>query len=165
MSKYDTLGARIGAAVLDSLIMIPVTLAVSFLAAFASGFSMIGAVLLNVLPAVISLFYVVLMHTFFGQTLGKMAMKVKLVDDSERPVIFGQAVLRSLPQVAYVIFVLTFAGRHDFEIGSTTLTLVALFWILYVLFQLIDIGLFLMNDKHRALHDFIAKTVVIRTDK
>lgn len=159
MEKYKTVGHRIGASLIDGLVMIPVT----FIFGIIGGLVKSG-ILMNIIPLIISVLYVVLMHTFYGQTLGKMAVKVKVVDDQERPIIFGQAVLRSLPQIAYLFFILTFLNSSQFVPGSNTGTFYSIFWVIYVLFYLIDIGLFIINDKHRSLHDFLAKTIVIRTN-
>lgn len=159
MEKYQTIGHRIGASFIDGLVMIPVTFVFTVIGGIAG-----NGILMNLIPPVFSVLYVVLMHTFHGQTLGKMALKIKVVDDQERPIIFGQAVLRSLPQFAYLLFILTFVSSSKFGPESNTGTFYIFFWIVYVLFYVFDIGLFLINDKHRSLHDFLAKTVVIRTN-
>jgi uncharacterized RDD family membrane protein YckC len=162
MEKYETLGRRFGALILDSLILIPVNLVVSFLTVLMSWSPGILTVS-SALGGVISVSYYILMHYQYGQTLGKMVMKVKVLDDSEGAINFGQAVIRSLPQLIPAMFAVSFstADRTDnlsaSVVGTLISGLVSIFWIA-------DVIVCLVNDKRRALHDFIAGTIVVRTD-
>ncbi|HQU86918.1 MAG TPA: RDD family protein, partial [Pyrinomonadaceae bacterium] len=92
------------ASIIDSLVMMPFSIIGTFAAGLGSVhpvFAVIGANL----PGILSVVYITFAHAYYGQTVGKKVMKIKVLDDSEKPLIFGQAVLRSLPQIATVFFV------------------------------------------------------------
>lgn len=164
MDKYQTFLPRIGASIVDSLLMIPLIFITPFIAAFLESYMPKARFFAVILLGIVSALYVILMHTFYGQTLGKMLVKVKVVDVYEKPIIFGQAVLRSLPLVALVMFYLAFSGVEPAKDAFMNLTFAALFWFLLSLFIVVDIVTFLANKRHCALHDFIAGTIVVRTD-
>jgi uncharacterized RDD family membrane protein YckC len=156
MEKYQTFWRRFWASLIDSLILLPLT----WLAAFV--FSFIG-VLAPLLAGFVSVFYYVLMHFYYGQTVGKMALKVKVVDDFEAPINLGQSLLRNLPQLFPVMFAVSFSTAGN----TSDVLLVFLVTVIQgflTMFSLADMIVCLANEKRRALHDFIAGTVVIRTD-
>ena len=92
--KYSTFGPRFCAGFIDGLIFIPFGWIESIT------FSHSASVPLRVLACVISssayLVYSIWMHGRRGQTLGKMACKVIVLDVSERPLSIRQAVLRDI---------------------------------------------------------------------
>ena len=74
MEKFDTIGSRFLAALIDSLLAIPITILVMV---FANLFNSPKInFTLTIAMSAIPVFYTILMHNFYGQTLGKMAMKV-----------------------------------------------------------------------------------------
>ncbi len=99
MEKYQTFTPRLFALIIDALIFLPL----SFLDNLIKE--------ANLLPAIFALWllvssaahplYSILMHGIYGQTLGKMAMKVKVVDAFEKPITFHHAVLRELPYLSF----------------------------------------------------------------
>lgn len=168
MEKYQTVGARFLASLIDSLLAIPVAI-VTMIAAnlFSSpkiNFS------LTIAMSVIPVLYTILMHNFYGQTLGKMAMKVKVLDITERPITFTQSVVRSLPQL-FPVFISASTLSHQIlpqtdevfpnDVFGTILTVI---YGLYSLWNIFDIIICLSSDKKRALHDLVAGTVVVKTD-
>ena len=167
MEKFDTIGSRFLASLIDSLLAIPVTILVM---GFANIFDSPKINLaLTISISAIPVFYTILMHNFYGQTLGKMAMKVKVLDISEKPITFTQAVIRSLPQLLPVfitastlISAMKVSGDPDAEefLGFA----VTAAYVLYSIWGIADIIVCLSSEKKRALHDFIAGTVVVRTD-
>lgn len=159
MDKYQTLGARILALILDGVFLIFASVAIVVLSINIGGWM---AENLTTLTAVFSLCYHVLLHYYFGQTLGKKIANVKVVDISEKPVTFGQSVIRSLPQLIVVMFSISFSTA-DKLYGEPDEMFWKLQWGVWI-FTLIDIGFFLAQEKRRALHDFIAGTIVVRTD-
>jgi len=161
MEKYETLWRRIGAFILDSIILSLVSWGILFVFLFTGSSPAIAAVS-SALVAVVSVSYSILLHTLYGQTVGKMAAKVKVLDDSENPINFGQAVLRSLPQLVLAMFALSFSTA-DADAFSTTVLAVLINGSVTVFF-IGDVIVFLVNEKRRALHDFIAGTIVVRTD-
>lgn len=167
MEKYQTIAPRFAALIIDGLLMIPL----SFLAGI---FSSIGnntkfALLSNVVISSVPIIYTILLHNFYGQTLGKMAMKVKVLDVSENPINFTQAVIRSLPQMlplfitaSTLISAMKLSGDASENEILTIATAAA--YGLYGIWGIADIIVCLSSDKKRALHDLIAGTVVVKTN-
>ena len=115
-------------------------------------------------------FYSIYMHGKYGQTFGKMAMSVKIVTyPEELPITYRHAILRDLPyfiiyflETCFITAVIVFPNlAYNSAINSTTqiLGFANLGWILLEVFSM------LFNDKKRAVHDIIAKTVVVNIDK
>lgn len=163
MEKYKTVGHRFIASIIDSLLTLPFILLTSFLTSFLDFSPVLMTVSAN-LTGILSVFYKILMHGYYGQTLGKMAVKVKVLDSSERPIVVGQAALRSLPQIVVLFFGLTFSPQSPVDESYSWGIFAALFWGIYVIYEIFNVAVFFINEKHRALHDFIGGTVVVRTD-
>lgn len=164
MEKYKTFFPRFVALLIDSFIMLPLAILDDWFrqAEFPPVFFYIWIPLSSlVLPV-----YTITMNGLCGQTLGKMAMNVKILDVSEEPVKFGQAVLRDLPQLIFnigaIYLGIVFFGQ-DTE-SENVKTAYAAFGTLAMIWGLADISTFFLNDKRRALHDFLARTVVVRTN-
>lgn len=115
------------------------------------------------------------MHTKCGQTYGKMVCKIRVVDcRTEGAVTFRQTLVREgIPIAASWVLIgyeihglstgkLSSAVLSGNEIGRDhtfrLLSMVPLFWFIA------EVGTMLTNDKRRALHDYIAGTVVVRTN-
>ena len=109
-NKYETFGRRVGAAILDSFILFPVGLGISLVFLF---FNIASPLLGSAAAGLISAAYYILTHYRYGQTFGKMAAKVKVLDDSENPINFGQAIVRSLPQLLVPMFAISFSTAGE----------------------------------------------------
>lgn len=159
MEKYQTLGKRFGAAILDSFVLffVGAILSVAFaLVGLKSDFT-------STVTAAVSVLYTILMHYYYGQTVGKMAAKVKVLDESEKPINFGQSILRSLPQLIPLMFAVSFSTA-DNNAGSATEFWERTIITLSLAFFLIDALVCAASAKHRAIHDMLAGTIVVRTD-
>lgn len=161
MEKYETFWRRAGAAFLDSVVLIPVNWGVSLFVMFMNSPSLVFS---WGLPAFIAALYYILMHYYRGQTLGKMAVKVKVLDDSETPINLGQAILRSLPQLLVPMFAVSFSTADE-SAGELIAMWTGVIYGFTVVFWLADVIVCLASEKRRALHDFIAGTVVVKLDK
>ena len=167
MKKYQTFTPRLFALIIDVLIFLPLNLLDSFFMKEASSLPVLLSLWLLVFNMAYPV-YVILMHGFFGQTLGKMALKVKVVDTFEKPITFHHSILRELPSLAFNFSLMFFAMSQSFNpvensgfassAGYNTIIILVLVW------SIADIAVFLFNDKRRSLHDFIAGTIVIRTN-
>lgn len=162
MEKYHTFRPRLIALLIDSFIMLPIGILDEWFrqAEFPPVFFYIWIPISSlILPA-----YTILMHGFYGQTLGKMYMEVKVLDVTEEPIKFVQAVRRDLPQLIFNMFAIAlgiaFLGQNpeaeSVKYAYGTFALFATVW------GLADILVFFSNDKRRALHDYIAGTVVVK---
>ncbi len=167
MNKYRTSGARFGAAIIDAIVFIPITLLNNYLTEVLS--SKAGLLILwTVILMCIYQFYTIFLHGKYGQTFGKMAMGVKIVTyPEELPISYFQAFIRDLPyffiyflETVILISIILFpylAYSSSLSITLEVLNFAGLAWLL------LEIISMLFNEKRRAVHDFIAKTVVIKT--
>ncbi|MEL6950531.1 MAG: RDD family protein [Pseudomonadota bacterium] len=113
--------------------------------------------------------YPIVMHAEYGQTLGKMATAVKVVDVSEaRGLTIRQSMLRDVvPLISGVVAtigaVIQISTGNLSDDGSPTAydfheALLGIWFLLEVITML-------FNKKRRAVHDFIAGTVVKRVPR
>lgn len=164
MEKYQTFLPRFVALVIDAFIMLPIAISDDWFrqAEFPPLFFYFW------IPISILIFplYSILMHGIYGQTLGKMAMNVKVLDVSEEPLKFSQAIWRELPQLIFnfasivlgIVFLNQDAESAPVKNSYMVYTVLAAIW------GFADIFVFLTDSKRRALHDYIAGSVVVRTN-
>ena len=163
LNKYSTAGRRFVAGLVDGMVLLPIGLIDSW--ALDSSPPLTAIWLLISYPA--GWVYSVLMHGYYGQTIGKMVCGVKVLDTSEHPITMRQAFLRD--SVIIVINTLSLVISLYVVIiggGSRSRTLANMDWIVgfmaFIWFAA-EIVTLLTNRKRRAIHDFIAGTVVVRT--
>ena len=179
--KYRTFWPRFWAGVTDALVLSPLALIAQYILTLDDSFWDTARwlyVVVFVLNYTYQWVYSVYMHGRFGQTVGKMSTRVRVVDfKTEGPITFRQALLRdivpiltSIPLVIYEsyrlimglpISVSVIRVSPDSSVGTTGEQ-----WIVLIVFVwwFAEIVTMLTNDKRRAIHDFIAGTVVIRTN-
>ncbi len=116
------------------------------------------------------------MHGTYGKTIGKMACKVKVVDyKTEKPIGFKQAIIRDIIPVVFLfismvldLFFNPFQGAvlsTDQEPRNAFFRVIHFIAVsMFALWFLAELTTMLTNSKRRALHDFIAGTVVVRTN-
>ena len=144
-------GSRVGAALLDWLILlIPVTALIVLVVVVALSSDVGGivtAILSSLLYLVAVLFYAPLLMgregAHNGQTWGKQIVGIRVVRDSAQPVDIGFAFLREFV-VKGLLF--GFVGSFFFSIP----TLIDYLWPLW-------------DDQNRALHDMVVKTHVVKS--
>ncbi|HAV13438.1 MAG TPA: hypothetical protein DCX06_08125 [Opitutae bacterium] len=160
--KYSTFWPRFWAPSIDELVLWPVVtlipmLIVQLLDSGDTHTEFIFGI------AYLSYFaYSIYYHTIQGATVGKRICKVRVVDaKTERPIGFKQAFLRDLIPFLFICGILV-AGMFSSSTGDESL----LQWIFMVfgIWFLLEVITMLSNEKRRALHDFIAGTVVVRAD-
>lgn len=164
--KYQTFGLRFAAGFIDGLLLIPIDL-VDYWA-----FAPERPIVLVIVWALISFpspwLYSVLMHGFYGQTIGKRFAGVKVLDISEKPITMRQAFLRDSVYIGLnIIALLLFLYmRVVGELPNTPVINLTRYLVGYAALGwfLLEILTTLTNKKRRAVHDFIAGTVVVRTE-
>lgn len=114
--------------------------------------------------------YAIFMHGYFGQTLGKMFMDVKVLNhDTETEINVKQALRRESVNLAlnisWVLIILVVATSLEMSgaISEGLSYAVIGFGILAMVWGISEFVTMLFNDKRRAVHDYIGKTVVVRT--
>jgi uncharacterized RDD family membrane protein YckC len=163
------------AGLIDLIVLAP-CMAFGFWAMTASKLS----ALLVMLPLnALSLAYHVVLHARFGQTLGKMAAGVRVMKASGEPISWREAGLRSsvdiviavVGMVSYAVM-LSHLPDSEWRIGwvehSRRLTQLQPAWARWAGYVnqawfWSEMVVLLFNEQKRALHDFIAGTVVIHT--
>ena len=172
--RYATFWPRFWTGSVDSLILWPISFITSLLVFCNASGGMVAAMLL--VGSMVSAGYTVLMHARYGQTIGKMATGVRVLDfRTEEKITFRQALLREGVLVAldlllcgYILFTALAGNLTSIDVSKgNVFESSPPFWIiatLPLLWFLAEILTMLTNEKRRALHDFIAGTIVVRTN-
>jgi uncharacterized RDD family membrane protein YckC len=173
--NYAGFGKRLGASFIDALVLLPVTIGYFLLYKQSRNFVLI----FTILAPLITLAYTIVFHALWGQTLGKRAVHIRVVKVSGEAIAWREAFLRSLGDIVFntlgaigmLVALLHFPEaeyapldwreryRHIFELRpmwdywTSNLSLLW-FWSEFVVL--------LFNKKKRALHDFMAGTLVIQ---
>src|SRR5882724_2398788 len=171
-SRYSTFGPRFWTGFVDSCVLWPLGFVTSALLSLNVPRGV--ASLLIIVNSLAWLVYTVVMHARYGQTVGKMATKVRVVDfRTEGKISWSQAWLRegipmflSLGFLGYEIFAVWTRRLAPSDIANGLVADKA-YWLLTALpglWFIAEVLTMLTNEKRRALHDFIAGTVVVRTN-
>lgn len=112
-------------------------------------------------------YYSIIFHTYFGQTVGKMLMKVLVLDISGNSISLRQAFIRELPMIILSFGFLSSEIYQMLTIGiNETLRDSFFYWTVFWglwIWLIAEIIVMFSNQKGRAIHDYIAGTVVIKT--
>ena len=166
MEKYHTFWRRFWAGFVDGLIFMPVALLDMFFAAPERSPAVI--IIWGMISYSMYWLYSVVLHARYGQTLGKMATGVKVLDVSEEQIPTlrhafirdsGYIVLNTF-SLAYLIYLVA-AGQYVRGAEVSNIPGQILGWAAFGWF-LLEIISMATNPKRRAFHDFIAGTVVVR---
>ena len=163
-ARYYTLWRRFCAGFIDLIVVVPFfialyvieTPALSWLAWWIT----LGTVLVNAC-------YFIFMHARSGQTIGKKAMQVRVVDAiTEEHITLQQSVWRELPLIIInALFLVTEAVmifRGEGHVAGALASFYAVLQMLPNVWVFADALTALFNAKRRSLHDFIGRTVVVR---
>lgn len=162
--KYNTLSRRFLAILLDGLFLYVLVYLESFF--FAKELSPLIIISGLFISYAASHFYSIYLHTVYGQTLGKMIMKIKVLDISENPINFRQSIVRDgiyLVQGLIVFFsevyqILNYGITEEFGFTNFDTIVLSIFTIIL----LAEFFVAATNEKRRSIHDFLAGTVVVR---
>ncbi len=173
--EYAGFWKRFWAMWIDVFAILPIVFIVEWL----SGFSREVALLLVIPSAALGWFYNIYFHGRWGATLGKMAVKIKVVDeDNGTDIGFRQALMRFSPDALFAVLYLLALMTALHSISSAEYS--GLSWlprhellqdrlpagmgVVETLMQIwvwSELVVLLFNKRRRAIHDFIAGTVVI----
>lgn len=168
MNRYQTLERRLGALIVD-LIVVAAPIAVLDLFIRSLDLSAILLIPWLLISTFTGAGYNILLQGWYGQTLGKMLLGVMVVrNNDEGPISVYEASLREIPTMVFdaIAFAsrahaLLSGGSLDFSASKPTDNLLMFITLPWVLAEVI---VALKTRKRRAIHDFIAGTVVVRTD-
>lgn len=171
MTKYQSVTPRIYAALLDLIIYLSVNTLIGLLLVPLRHPS---AYLMNTLIVLVSNYaYAVYMAGKYGGTVGKLVFNLRIVNNTtEQPIGIWKAfkrellnIVTSLPHTAMAILAFLPYSRERLTIVAFPDPATVWFKVdIGIAFLLLtsELGTALFNQKRRALHDFIAGTVVIR---
>jgi len=173
--KYDTFWERLLAMFVDGLIFWPFRFVDNWFCQNHTSISRGTLLAWSIIYPLLVVTYSVVMHGKYGQTLGKMATKVKVVDISESPLSMSQALRRDSIPIILILLGTAIDGPKILSGSSIiyggsfhpgTPFYVVLFYFIVgvgcIGWSLSEIVTMLFSRKRRALHDFIARSVVIR---
>ncbi len=158
--KFQTFWPRLWASKVDELVLLPVTAFLSCL------FVKINqSLLFFVFVGYASLIYSVLFHGYKGATLGKSCCNIKVVRvETEEIITLKEAFIRdSIPIILNTIILFYALYTIIFNNVSPAASFLS-FGSIYIIWFVIEVITMLSNEKRRALHDYIAGTVVVRTN-
>ena len=173
-SRYATFWRRVGANLLDGLIFLPVAIGALYLA-HASSDPMSQAAP-GLIASLLFCLYTIFLHGRNGQTVGKLATGVRVLDVAEEKLTMAQAITRDLVPLSLSIascVVIVAVGLPsglsglDFPAPIRGLDVAALLPGLALLsinfiWGLLEILTMTTNRKRRAVQDLIAGSVVVR---
>lgn len=165
--RFAGLGVRIGASLIDSVVMLPLMGLNYYNIIDFKNLS------LALLLALLSAAYKPFMEYYYSATVGKMALKIKVVDYQLQPISLEQALIRYLPWVLsiavnilatiYIFQMDGFENVRDFlSYGDMANTTPYQKWIQFSIW-VAPISAFgmLFNPFKQAVHDQLAKTYCI----
>ena len=157
--KYSTFWERITANAIDDTLLKITGFASVLFVTNTSTFNQITLIVASIFPY----FYSIILHGYFGQTIGKMLMGIKVFNKDEvTPVTVKQAFIRDcIPLLlAMILLILSLFGFINAETESNAATI--FLSIILVSWTLLEIITLLFDKRRRALHDYIAGTVVLK---
>ena len=162
--QYLTFWPRFWASFVDSLVVWPLHIILDFIQKPDSSVWLLLTV--SSLRSLLWIIYSIYLHGTYGQTIGKMVTRVKIVDaETHSSISFRHAIMRdSVPTLFIIAF--TVYQAYYFAIGTMSVPSrgLALFNSIFLLWYAVELLTMLTNEKRRALHDFIASTLVVRTN-
>lgn len=169
MNKYNTFWPRFFALIIDGIVL---SILSKVLTITPQADSKVLSIAYSFLTTNIPYIYVVLMIGKYGQTLGKIAMSIKVVDnDTEDKIGYYQSFMREAVPIfqvnaAIIIIALLFTDIDLATFELSTLGYIILFLPsgMLMIWSILEIVTMLIDDKNRALHDKIADTVVVKTN-
>jgi len=157
---YVSFMRRAGASILDSIVIGPITFAMTYFA----GVQQLSYWLL--VPPVISMFYKVVLEKEFGQTLGKKIVGIAVVNEDLQKISLSQSLIRNYYYV--ITMVLSIIGDYALAGNNSNIPFSgygdSVNYITYAisLGWLIDCFMMSAESKNQTLHDKWANTYVVK---
>jgi len=169
--KYRTFWRRMLAGIVDMIVFLPVSLVGMWISFRADTVPVAVLAGWQVFSYFIWYSYAVFFHGRYGQTVGKMVMRVKVVDVYEtRAIGYGQAFLRDIVPITIAAILLPMnvinllnGTSYMLKPGTMPDAISMVLGVVLTGWVFLEIITMLINPKRRAIHDFIAGTVVVRT--
>ena len=115
---------------------------------------------IGVVLALIWSVYMILCHMKWGQSLGKALFRVQVLDrEAMNPPSVGWAMLRETRTLVPATWGVIYITAAEPSLGYISAGVFVAWWC----FTLVDIAMFLWSREGRSLHDWIGRTLVVRT--
>lgn len=164
--KYRTARKRIWATIVDAIVFMPFLLVDGYLLTRTTNEYILVA--WNIFTVFVPIFYFIIAQYKYGQTIGKWVASVKVVDVSEtRNLTLKQSILRIGVYLAAVLvgfLYYCFLALQTGDIGYLLNDFKELAGTPYFIWFLLEFITLLADRKRRAIHDRVARSVVIRTE-
>ncbi|MCP4162448.1 MAG: RDD family protein [Deltaproteobacteria bacterium] len=168
--KYSTIVKRLFAAFIDGIFIAILRIIGSFIISRIASKTSFFYISLFVF-SFDYYFYLIFMHGTYGQTIGKMICGIivkKNID--EKPINYKMAFYREAIPVIFVcinicIIMYFILNPHKFTISTFTSLPFKFIYAASFTWFILEIITALTNFKRRALHDYIAGTVVVRDEE
>lgn len=169
--EYHTFRRRFFAGIIDGFVMMPIGAVLMFILRMDT---LPVFVLLPAFTLHRTMYYIysIPLHGLYGQTIGKRVMNVKVLAQDETPLGMRRAFMRDaaalLITIAGLVLVIPAcmeSGKWVFEASSTTGTGHSILIWTSSLWFFTEVFTMLVSERRRALHDVIADSVVVRTEK
>lgn len=162
-NQYNTFWPRLVATIIDSIVFIVLGMVIAIIPVENNKSNFI---IVQLLYSLLPLTYFVICHGKYGYTIGKKMMNIKVTRVDEKNLIgYGRAFYREsvwfLTNMALIVY-LIMENQNSDTIETNALRIGFYTSIVWSLLELVTM---LMNEKRRAIHDFIAGSVVIKTDR
>ena len=162
-NKYETFWKRYLASFIDSLIFLPLHLLTNHYERSTNTTTFLLFTLLHVLLFTV---YLVIGHGRYGQTIGKYLMGIKVFDVNEGEVIgYRRAFLREcvwfFAQMAGLVYLIADTARSVEPIAIHETYYKSIVGLITSTWFILEVVTMMFNKKRRALHDFIADSVVV----
>ena len=163
LDKYNTFGKRFLAGIIDGIVFLPFSLLSN---RFESAADRTIFIILSFSYTICWTLYLVIGHGRFGQTIGKRHMGIKVLDIAEQNVIgFKRAFYREAVWFFVQTLGLIYCAVAAYSTATNT-DLINIYFDDYVrstisIWFLLELVTMFFNNKRRALHDYMANSVVV----
>lgn len=163
--KYHTFWPRFWAPTIDVLVLWIPTSLIPYLFIKLLNFNANRILLVCYVAFFLNYLYSIYFHWVNGATIGKITTKVKVVDAiTEGPITMRQAIVRDLIPIIFAVILLVYRFFYNSGNDSSVLIFSSTLGLIHIVWYVAEILTMLTNQRRRAVHDFIAGTVVIRTN-
>ncbi len=166
MNKYKTFSRRFWAAVLDMGVFVPLGWLDHAIWSHVKEPNVLSVWL--IINSSAGWLYSILLQGRYGQTIGKFICNVRVLDKTEKPLSMKQAIYRDALPIVIILPVLFYQVTNilNGQISSKGLpspmnVTLKTYLSIYPIWFSLELLTMLTNKKRRALHDFIAGSVVI----
>ena len=169
--KYKTFWKRFCAGFVDWIVFLPITLPSNWIWAHNESVPTLLLALLYLATSTMYYVYNIYFLGKYGQTLGKMALNITVLDVSEEHhVTYFQALKRDIVPLSVTVLLLPYqlyqiiSGKfYLLHHGTTPDKISSTLGFVFLGWFLLEIITMMFSAKRRAIHDFIAGSVVVKT--